>query len=82
MTLHENVHLFPHVLLCISALHSLFIMTLSYYYVQCSLLVEVIMLGFGLYVAICVGNLYASDTDKNKDQKWYFILQGKQIRLC
>lgn len=40
------------------------------------------MLGFGLYVAICVANLYASDTDKNKDQKQYFIPQGKQIRLC
>lgn len=39
------------------------------YLVQCGLLVEVIMLRFGLYVAVYVVNLYASIADKNKDQK-------------
>lgn len=39
------------------------------YFVHCGLVVEVIMLGFGLYVAVCVANLYASIADKNKDQK-------------
>lgn len=52
-----------------SALPLYYVFKLFVYYVQCSLLVEVITLGFGLYVVICVADLYASDADKNKDEK-------------
>lgn len=52
-----------------SSLHLGYAFQLFVYYVWCSILVEIIVLGFGLYVAICVANLYASDAEKNKDQK-------------
>lgn len=52
-----------------SSLHLGNAFKLFVYYVWYSILVEIIVLGFGLYVAICVANLYASDADKNKDQK-------------
>lgn len=52
-----------------SSLHLGYAFKLFVDYVWCSISVEIIVLGFGLHVAICAANLYASDADKNKDQK-------------